>query len=72
MARNLKLFNHWIAELRDLAAKKNLRFVVDDNKTKPMSKSDIKYVFNLASMGEPFNEGLDPKEALENELECWD
>ena len=72
MARNLKLWNHWIAELRDIAIKKKLKVELTENETRPMRKSEIKYLFDRSTMGEAFEEGQTPLEALENELDYWE
>lgn len=75
MARNFKLWNHWIAEVRELALKKNL--MRDDGEDGlsnliPLDRSDIKYLFDRATMYESFIDGQTPEEALSNELDYWE
>lgn len=75
MARNYKLWNHWIAEVRELALKKNLmRDAGEDGLSNliPLDKSDIKYLFNRATMYESFIDEQTPEEALSNELAYWE
>ena len=72
MARNLKLFNHWIAEVRELALKKNLHKELESGKKVPLTKSDIKFLFDRGSFYGTFEDGAEPLEALENELDYWE
>lgn len=69
--RNLKILNHWIAELRDLASQKQLMFYAD-NKLHPFTRKDIEDFFCAHNFGDDFKEGLSPDEALSNEIECWE
>lgn len=70
--RNLKLFNHWIAEVREIALGKCT--IPDDDeegkdrKPKVMGRADIKYYFDKNSMGEYFKKGLTPQEAFYSEV----
>lgn len=74
MARNLKLWNHWIAEVREIA----LGIVYhsesedDDGNVKMMTKSDLKWSFDKANMLGYFNDGLTPQEAFELEVSTWE
>lgn len=52
--RNLKHFNHWIAEVRDLALKKGLRKELEQGKFEPLTKTDIKYLFDRGSFYDSF------------------
>jgi len=63
-----KNINHWIAELRKIAYKADLR--EDDNET-PLTMESRKELFNKSNFSERFEDGLTPQEAFENEMECW-
>lgn len=63
-----KNINHWIAELRKIAYKADLR--EDDNET-PLTMESRKELFNKSNFSERFKEGLTPQEAFETEMECW-
>jgi hypothetical protein len=67
--RNLKNFNHWITELRDLARNLPVMELEDDGTTSPISKYGIKMIFNKSSFKDEFTDGLTPQEALDNEME---
>lgn len=66
MKRNLKNFNHWIAELRDIAVK--LKVYTEGSET-PMSISEIKYHFNKFIFEDAFYDGLTPQQAFDEERE---
>lgn len=72
--RNLKLFNHWIAEVRDIglgvcyhADEEN-----EDGTPLMMTKSDLKYTFDKSNMFEYFEEGKTPQEAFDEEVSNWE
>ena len=69
--RNLNNFNHWIAELRDLARKLPVMDLEDDNTTHLISEIGIKRIFNKQSFANEFRDGLSPKEAFDNEMDAW-
>jgi hypothetical protein len=71
MARNLKNFNHWIAELRQLAKDFPVVDLEDDGSTHLISKVGIERIFNKQSFGDEFRDGLTPAEAFENEMDAW-
>lgn len=72
--RNFKIFNHFVAEVRDLASKKRpkLKVEVAPGEYKPLTKSGLHYLFQKSSLKDSFIEGLTPSDALEAELECWE
>lgn len=70
--RNLKNFNHWIAELRDLAIKLPVQNI--DENTKEVSNiplNGIKLLFNKDAYADEFKKGLTPSEALDNTMDAW-
>ena len=67
--RNLKLLNHWIAELREIASKSERCF--NEGESEPMLMPQIRIVFNVCDFEDRFHEGLTPQEAFDNELEMW-
>jgi hypothetical protein len=69
--RNLKNFNHWIAELRDLARKFPVVELEDDGSTTPISDYGIKLIFNKQSFNDEFRDGLTPQDAFDNEMDAW-
>ena len=69
--RNLKNFNHWIAELRDLARKLPVMAFEDDGTTSKISETGIKRIFNQHSFVDEFRDGLTPQEAFDNEMDAW-
>lgn len=70
--RNLKNFNHWIAELRDLATNYPVKDLDEDTgETYPISLAGIKLIFNKESYEDDFKDGLTPDEAFENTLDGW-
>lgn len=67
MARNLKLWNHWIAEVRDIAKENKCVYTYSEDKNgnpKLMGNSAIKWYFDKTSMENYFNDGLTPQEAF--------
>ncbi len=72
--RNLKNFNHWIAEIRELAKKHRpkLKAEVGEGEYRVLTKADIAYIFDKRTMKDSFNDDLTPDEALAAELECWE
>lgn len=71
MVRNLKNFNHWIAELRQLAKDLPVMDIEDDGSTHLISKVGIERIFNKSSFTDEFRDGLTPAEAFENEMDAW-
>ncbi len=69
--RNLKNFNHWIADLRDLARNFPVVELEDDGATSPISEYGIKLTFNKSSFVDEFKDGLTPQEAFDNEMDVW-
>jgi hypothetical protein len=65
---NYKLWNHWIAEVREIALGK----ILHADGTDVMTKSDIRYLFNKALMGDYFKDGLSPQQAFDEEVSTWD
>ncbi len=61
--RNLKLLNHWIAELRELAFE---RLKANYNKTW------IRRNLGIDNFKEAFQNGETPEDALDNELDYWE
>jgi len=66
--RNLKNFNYWIAELRDIAIKNKVFAEGDD---KPMNKQEVDYIFNKFNFEDRFLSGSTPQEAFDDETESW-
>ena len=66
--RNLKLFNHWLAELRDIARAKKVYNEGDD---KPMTEQQLKTVFNPVNFRYDFDAGLTPQQTFDKEMELW-
>jgi signal recognition particle subunit SEC65 len=70
MKRNLKLLNHWIAELREIATKADLKIQETlDEKPYPITKNEIKKIFCINKFEVDFTEGLTPQQAFDNELD---
>jgi hypothetical protein len=67
MKRNLKNFNHWIAELRDIAIQNKVRI---DGRTK-MTKSEVDWVFRKDAFENDFIDRKTPQEAFDNEMDAW-
>lgn len=75
MARNLKLWNHWIAEVRDIAVKSRVYLTdEEDSEGTPryVTKTSVKYLFDKYLMFDYFKDGLSPVEAFDFETETWD
>lgn len=73
--RNYKLWNHWIAEVRDIAVANDCYFEGEEDSEgnpKYMTKTSVKYVFDKSLIGEYFKDGLSPQEAFELETSNWD
>lgn len=73
--RNYKLWNHWIAEVRDIAVAAKVYFQDEDfknGKVRYATKTSIKYMFDKALMLDYFNDGLSPQEAFDEEVSTWD
>jgi hypothetical protein len=69
--RNLKNFNHWVAELRDLARNYPVMDIEDDGTTSKISNYGITLIFNKGSFINEFRDGLTPQEAFDNEMDAW-
>jgi hypothetical protein len=69
--RNLKNFNHWIAEIRQLAIEFPVKDIDEDGITSNISKLGIKRIFNKSSFTDEFRDGLTPQEAFDNEMDAW-
>jgi hypothetical protein len=70
--RNLKNFNHWITEIRDLAIHNKVSNYDEDTKQQQlMTISDIKRVFNKNAYEDDFKDGLTPEDAFENTMDGW-
>jgi len=68
MKRNFKNFNHWLAEVRQIAIdSKKCR----DLNGKPMNKSQINWCFSKNTMQSHFDFNSSPKEAFEDEMQEW-
>lgn len=73
--RNFKLWNHWIAEVRDLGLKAKVYFEdEEDSKGNPRyaTKTTIKYIFDKALMYDYFENGETPGDAFFLETSSWD
>jgi len=73
--RNFKLWNHWIAEVRDIAKDNKVYFAETENENgqcKLMGKSHLKWYFGKDSMKEYFDEGMTPQEAFEEVISYWE
>lgn len=71
MKRNLKNFNHWISELRDIAYKTEL-VAINDDENIPISNTQKNDLFNKSAFEDAFNEGLSPQEAFDEEMDRWE
>lgn len=67
--RNFKLFNHWIAELRDIARAKK---VSNEGEKQPMKEDQLKAVFSKENFLERFEDELTPEEAFIIEMDLWE
>ena len=67
MRHNLKNFNHWISEIREIA-RKECRTDEDD----PLDELAIMECFNKESMREFFVAGLSPQQAFAESMVEWD
>ncbi len=74
MKRNLKLWNHWIAEVREIALGicYHSESEDDEGNVKMMTKSDLKWYFDQANMLGYFIDGMTPQEAFELEVSTWE
>lgn len=73
MQRNFKLWNHWIAEVREIAKENKCHFTDSDGDTlKLMGKNALKWYFGKDSMFDYFEDGLTPQEAFEEEISHWE
>lgn len=72
--RNLKLFNHWIAEVREIALGKVYHADEEDDNGEVimMNKTDLKWVFSKETMSEYFDDGMTPQEAFDEEVGNWE
>lgn len=74
MARNLKLFNHWLADLREHALGRV--YIQEeynaDGSPLMMTKSGIRRAFDAENMRPYFEEGLAPDDAFIEETGNWD
>lgn len=73
MARNFKLWNHWIAEVREIALGQVHHSESDDDQgnVKLMSKTSLRWLFDKNLMLDYFKDGLTPQEAFEEEISYW-
>lgn len=72
--RNFKLWNHWIAEVRELGLKAKVYFQDEkDEQGNPRyaTKTTIKYIFDRSLMFDYFKAGETPEEAFSLETESW-
>ena len=73
--RNLKLLNHWIAELRAYSAKRWKEYYDEDEDPRVyrrVTKQMIRDCFAKAIMEDYFKEGLTPSEAFHEEVSNWE
>ena len=70
--RNLKNFNHWIAELRDIARKNKVYdYDEDTGESFLMSEEGIKITFNKLIYEDSFKDGDTPQEAFDFTMQFW-
>jgi hypothetical protein len=71
--RNLKIFNHWIAELRNIARRNKVcNYDEDTQESIPMTEDAIKQVFSKLIYDESFSSGDTPQEAFDFTMQMWD
>lgn len=72
--RNLKIFSHWLAELREHALGRVYIQEEYNHDGTPvmMGKSEIRQAFNSDNMRQYFDEGLEPDDAFIEETANWD
>ena len=72
--RNLKLWNHWIAEVRSIGLKNKVYFEDEEDKNgnpRMATKTTIRYIFDKCLMQDYFKQGISPQEAFELETSEW-
>lgn len=72
--RNFKLYNHWIAEVREIGLENKVYFTEtedEDGKPRYATKSSIKYLFDKGLMFDYFKDGHSPQEAFDLETSNW-
>lgn len=72
--RNFKLWNHWIAEVREIGLKHKVYFKdEEDEKGNPRyaTKSTIRFIFDKALMETYFKDNISPQEAFDLETAEW-
>lgn len=67
MKRNFKNINHWLAEVRDIAIKNEVR----TPEGKIMTYNEVSWFISKNSIEDYFNDGLTPQEAFEEEMQNW-
>lgn len=74
--RNFKLWNHWIAEVRDIGLANGVYFPDeddDDGNPRYATKTTIKYIFDKPLMYDDyFKQGYSPQEAFDLVTEYWE
>lgn len=73
IVRNLNKFLHWIEEVKDLAALRPIYAsgnAAGDEQTL-LKPADIRDLFNKSNMETYFDEGMMPKDAIDEELNVW-
>jgi len=68
MKRNFNNFNHWLAEVRQIALESKRCLNLDG---KPMTKDEINWCFSKNTMETYFNHNGTPQEAFEEEMQEW-
>jgi len=73
IVRNLNKFLHWIEEVKDLAALRPIYASGDAAGDEPtlLKPADIRDLFNKSNMETYFDEGMMPKDAIDEELKVW-
>lgn len=73
--RNLKLWNHWIAEVREIALENKVYFTETEDKDgnpRYATKTSVKNLFDKFLMFDYFKNGDSPQEAFELETSNWE
>ena len=73
IVRNLNKFLHWIEEVKDLAALRSIYASGDAAGDEPtlLKPADIRDLFNKSNMETYFDDGMMPKDAIDDELKLW-
>jgi hypothetical protein len=66
--RNFNNFNHWLAEVRDIARKAKVR---NEESDKPMSDAQLRLAFNKTTMDCYYSTMASPQEAFNEEMDRW-